>query len=101
MMMVDPQIFMEGRAVTDKEREKLDNIVKNVNKKWKSLCKQFAKYRETCNLIDEEDLMKYMNDRNEALQANEGAEYYTDEEFDEMTGDTEDGELSKQQATDE
>ena len=45
--------------------------------------------------------MKYMNDRNEALQANEGAEYYTDEEFDEMTGDTEDGELSKQQATDE
>ena len=81
VMMVGPQVFSDSYEASEKDKTKLNNILINANKKWKSLCKEFAKYKETEKLIYEEDLMKYMNDRDEFLQEKETTEYVTEEDI--------------------
>lgn len=81
VMMVGPQVFSDSYEATEKDRNKLNNILKNANKKWQSLCKEFAKYRETEKLIYPEDLMKYMNDRNDVLGEKDDVEYVNDEDI--------------------
>jgi hypothetical protein len=99
MIMVNPMVFANDYEVTEKDRLKLDNIIKNANNKWKSLCKEFSKYKETCNLIYEDDLMKHLDDRNEELKKKESVEYYTDEEFEEAT--TEKDQAPEEEVSDE
>lgn len=82
IMMVGPSVFSDSYEPTEKDRNKLNNVIKNVNRKWKSLCKEFAKYRETENLIFEDDYAKYMSDRDEALREKSTTEYVTEEDID-------------------
>lgn len=60
---IGPQVFSEDYEGTDKERTKLENILRNANQKWKGVCREFEKYKETSGLLKEEDLMNYLNDR--------------------------------------
>jgi hypothetical protein len=92
VMMVGPQVFYDNYEASEKDRNKLNNILKNCNNKWKSLCKEFAKYRETCDLIYDDDLMVYMNDRDEALKKKDSTEYYEDLDVEEDP-DIEDGSI--------
>ena len=63
MMMVGPEVFSNEYVGTDKERKKLENIVDNANKKWRSVCREFEKYQETSGLLKETDLQDYLEER--------------------------------------
>lgn len=58
-----PKIFSNEWEGSDEDRKILENILNNAKKKWKSLCKEFAKYRETSGLIEEKDLQEYLEGR--------------------------------------
>lgn len=83
VMMVGSSVFVDGYDPSDKEKKKLTNILDNANKKWRGICREFAKYKETKDLLDPDDLRKYLEDRNEFLQKKEGVEYVTEEEIEE------------------
>lgn len=63
MCMVGPEVFSDEYVGTDKERKKLENIIDNANKKWRSLCREFEKYRETSGILKETDLQDYLEER--------------------------------------
>lgn len=68
---VGAKVFSDSWEGDDEDRRKLENILDNANKKWKSLCREFAKYRETCGLLEEKDLQEYLNERMELGNAEE------------------------------
>lgn len=80
-IMVGSQVFNDKYEASDKDKQKLNNILKNTNKKWKSLVKEFAKFKETCGFLTEDDFMKYMNDRTEYLTKANNTEYVSDEDI--------------------
>ena len=58
MKFGDPQILAKNISDVDPEtKTKIDNIISNSVRKWKRLCIEFAKYRETYNLLQPSDLM--------------------------------------------
>ena len=63
VMRLGPEIFSNEWQGTDEDRKKLENILDNARKKWKSLCKEFAKYKETSDLLYENDLQEYLEGR--------------------------------------
>lgn len=60
---VGPQVFSNEWEGTDKDRQKLESIIDNANKKWRSLCREFEKYKETSGLLKETDLQDYLEER--------------------------------------
>lgn len=58
MKFDDPQMLAKDASTIDPEtKAKIDNIISNSVRKWKRLCIEFAKYRETYNLLQPSDLM--------------------------------------------
>lgn len=78
---VGPKVFEGDWDATDEERTKLENIVKNANEKWASVCREFEKYKETSGLLKETDLQDYLEEQYEGL--NEKAEEETEHGSDE------------------
>ena len=63
VLKIGPHIFSDNYEGTDEERQKLENILKNAQKKWMSLYRVFAQYRETNGLLEPYDLMNYLDER--------------------------------------
>lgn len=58
MKFGDPQLLAEDVSKVDPEtKRQVDNILSNSVRKWKRLCIEFAKYKETFNLLQPSDLM--------------------------------------------
>lgn len=58
MKFGDPQLLAEDISKVDPEtKRQVDNILSNSVRKWKRLCIEFAKYKETFNLLQPSDLM--------------------------------------------
>ena len=63
MKFHNPAILAEDEANVDPEtKRQIDNILANSMRKWKRLCIEFAKYRETYNLLHPDDLMLTLKD---------------------------------------
>ena len=58
MKFGDPELLAKDIQNVDPEtKRQVDNILSNSVRKWKRLCIEFAKYKETYNLIFPSDLM--------------------------------------------
>lgn len=78
MKLGDPQILAKDDSLVDPETKKtVDNILSNTVRKWKRLCIECQKYRETCNWIFPSELMTNLEDTVKALTEGENT---TDEE---------------------
>ena len=63
MKFGDPQLLAEDISKVDPEtKRQVDNILSNSVRKWKRLCIEFAKYKETFNLLQPSDLMVTLED---------------------------------------
>ena len=76
---VGAKVFSDEWEGDDEDRRKLENIIDNANKKWRSICKEFEKYKETCGLLKETDLQDYLNDRMNLVDETEENEDGSDE----------------------
>lgn len=78
MKLGDPQILAKDDSLVDPEtKQKVDNILSNTVRKWKRLCIECQKYRETCNWIFPSELMTNLEDTVKALTEGENT---TDED---------------------
>jgi len=50
-------LAMSSDQVDPETKRQIDNILSNSVRKWKRLCIEFAKYKETYNLLQPSDLM--------------------------------------------
>ncbi len=58
MKFGDPELLAFDISAVDPEtKRQVDNILSNSVRKWKRLCIEFSKYKETYNLIQPSDLM--------------------------------------------
>lgn len=58
MKFGDPNLLADDISNVDPEtKRQVDNILSNSVRKWKRLCIEFAKYKETFNLLQPSDLM--------------------------------------------
>lgn len=63
MRFGDPELLAVDISTVDPEtKRQVDNILSNSVRKWKRLCIEFAKYKETFNLIQPSDLMVTLED---------------------------------------
>ena len=63
MKFNDPEMLARDISEIDPEtKRKVDNILSNSVRKWKRLCMEFAKYRETHDVIMPSDLMVTLED---------------------------------------
>jgi hypothetical protein len=63
MKFNNPALLAADISTVDPEtKRKVDNILSNSVRKWKRLCIEFAKYKETYNLIFPSDLMVTLED---------------------------------------
>ena len=63
MKFGDPELLAyDIEAVDPETKRQVDNILSNSVRKWKRLCIEFAKYRETHNLLLPSDLMVTLED---------------------------------------
>ena len=63
MKFGDPELLAKDISSVDPEtKRQVDNILSNSVRKWKRLCIEFAKYKETYNLIFPSDLMVTLED---------------------------------------
>lgn len=63
MKFGDPELLAVDISAIDPEtKRQVDNILANSVRKWKRLCIEFSKYRETFNLIHPSDLMVTLED---------------------------------------
>lgn len=63
MKFGDPELLAKDISEVDPEtKRQVDNILSNSVRKWKRLCIEFAKYKETFNLIMPSDLMVTLED---------------------------------------
>ena len=63
MKFGDPELLAKDIQNVDPEtKRQVDNILSNSVRKWKRLCIEFAKYKETYNLIFPSDLMVSLED---------------------------------------
>lgn len=63
MKFGDPELLAYDISAVDPEtKRQVDNILSNSVRKWKRLCIEFAKYRETFNLLHPSDLMVTIED---------------------------------------
>ena len=59
----DPELLSRGEETVDERtREGIRNILDNANRKFKRLCVELSKYKETYNLIQPGELMERMRD---------------------------------------
>lgn len=59
----DPELLAKDISTIDPEtKRQVDNILSNSVRKWKRLCIEFAKYKETHSLIMPSDLMTTLED---------------------------------------
>lgn len=59
----DPELLaFDIEAVDPETKRQVDNILSNSVRKWKRLCIEFAKYKETFNLLQPSDLMVTLED---------------------------------------
>ena len=78
MKIGDPQILAKDDSEVDPEtKKKVDSILSNTIRKWKRLCVECQKYRETQNWIFPSELMTNLEDTVKALTEEEAV---TDEE---------------------
>lgn len=62
-MCGDPDLFARDVSQVDPEvKRKADNILSNSIRKWKRLCIEFSRYKETYNLLFPSDLMVSLED---------------------------------------
>ena len=63
MKFGDPEMLAKDISTVDPEtKRQIDNILSNSVRKWKRLCIEFSKYRETFNLLQPSDLMVTLED---------------------------------------
>ena len=63
MKFGDPELLaIDVSAVDPETKRQVDNILSNSVRKWKRLCIEFAKYKETYNLLMPSDLMVTLED---------------------------------------
>lgn len=63
MKFGDPEMLARDISTVDPEtKRQVDNILSNSVRKWKRLCIEFAKYKETYSLIQPSDLMVTLED---------------------------------------
>ena len=63
MRFGDPELLaFDIEAVDPETKRQVDNILSNSVRKWKRLCIEFAKYKETYNLLQPSDLMVTLED---------------------------------------
>lgn len=63
MRFGDPELLaFDIEAVDPETKRQVDNILSNSVRKWKRLCIEFAKYKETYNLLQPSDLMLTLED---------------------------------------
>ena len=63
MKFGDPALLAKDISEVDPEtKRQVDNILSNSVRKWKRLCIEFAKYKETYNLLFPSDLMVSLED---------------------------------------
>ena len=63
MKFGDPELLAKDISEVDPEKKRqVDNILSNSVRKWKRLCIEFAKYKETYNLLFPSDLMVSLED---------------------------------------
>ena len=63
MKFGDPGMLARDFDTVDPEtKRQIDNILSNSVRKWKRLCIEFSKYRETFNLLQPSDLMVTLED---------------------------------------
>ena len=63
MKFGDPELLAFDISAVDPEtKRQVDNILSNSVRKWKRLCIEFSKYKETYNLIQPSDLMVTLED---------------------------------------
>lgn len=63
MKFGDPELLaFDIEAVDLETKRQVDNILSNSVRKWKRLCIEFAKYKETYNLLQPSDLMVTLED---------------------------------------
>lgn len=63
MKFNDPELLAVDVSSVDPEtKRQVDNILSNSVRKWKRLCIEFAKYKETYNLLQPSDLMVTIED---------------------------------------
>ena len=63
MKFGDPALLAADIEKVDPEtKRQVDNILSNSVRKWKRLCIEFAKYKETYNLLQPSDLMVTLED---------------------------------------
>ena len=67
--------------VDPETKRQVDNILRNSTRKWKRLCIEFSKYRETYNLLQVDDLLNYLdnivNDMQNVVPEEEAKELVT------------------------
>lgn len=69
---IGPQVFSSEYQPTEKEQQKLINILDNAEKKWRRICRIFEMYKETIDLIQPKDLREYLDeDLSAAVQSKE------------------------------
>lgn len=74
----DPEMLAKDISTVDPEtKNQVDNILSNSVRKWKRLCIEFAKYKETFNLIMPSDLMVSLED---IVKVQTGEDEIVDEE---------------------
>ena len=59
---IGPQVFNDEYQPSEKEQQKLINILINAEKKWGKICRIFGMYKETCDLIQPKDLREYLDE---------------------------------------
>lgn len=63
MKFGDPELLAFDMSAVDPEtKRQVDNILSNSVRKWKRLCIEFSKYKETYNLLHPSDLMVTLED---------------------------------------
>lgn len=60
---IGPQVFSNEYDPSEKDRKKLENILAGAQKKWNAICKIFNKYEGTSGLIEEKDLIEYLDEQ--------------------------------------
>lgn len=83
----DPALLAKDISSIDPEtKRQVDNILSNSVRKWKRLCIEFAKYKETFNLlfpsdlmISLEDIVKIQTGEDETVSDEEAADIVTTE----------------------
>ena len=77
----DPALLAYNIETVDPEtKRQIDNILHNSVRKWMRLCTEFAKYKETYNLLQPSDLMASLDD----IVASQTAEFVKPEEAEEL-----------------